>query len=224
MMQKLVLLFLILTSPLIADHDVLQRLLVLTLSWESQEGHMHLFERSDTHSVWKKVQEDISVSLGRNGLVWSKDKKEGDGKSPAGVFQLGAVFGRNLHLWDLKMPAFELYEDTEAVDDPRSRYYNTIVRRSTIPLPDWQSSEKMWHEPLYALGIVVHHNFPNVASGNGSAIFIHIRNPDAPETSGCTALARTDLERLVRWLDPAKQPQLIQLPKHVYRTKLVEWN
>ena len=64
---------------------------------------------------------------------------------------------------------------------------------------------------VYELGVVVEHNDACVP-GRGSAIFLHVwREPGAP-TAGCTSMARDDLLRLLRWLDPAAEPLLVQLP------------
>jgi hypothetical protein len=35
-------------------------------------------------------------------------------------------------------------------------------------------------------------------------------------TAGCTALSRGDLLELLRWLEPSKQPLLVQLPETLF--------
>src|ERR1051326_1473850 len=58
-------------------------------------------------------------------------KKEGDGKSPGGVFALGTAFGyASQPLPGLKVPYLNLTPSIECVDDPGSRRYNRLVDRS----------------------------------------------------------------------------------------------
>ena len=79
---------------------------------------------------------------------------------------------------------------------------------------DWHSSEKMAAIPAYEFGIVVNHNPDNVPR-MGSCIFIHLWLPASRGTAGCTALHREDLLALLGWLDPERQPVLIQWPAGV---------
>ena len=62
---------------------------------------------------------------------------------------------------------------------------------------------------LYRLGVVVGYNTDPVVAGLGSAIFLHIWKGPGQPTAGCVAMAESDLERIVAWLDPAKMPQII---------------
>jgi L,D-peptidoglycan transpeptidase YkuD (ErfK/YbiS/YcfS/YnhG family) len=49
-----------------------------------------------------------------------------------------------------------------------------------------------------------------------SCIFFHIWAGQRSTTVGCTALAATELERLVAWLDRRAQPVVVQVPASVY--------
>ena len=64
---------------------------------------------------------------------------------------------------------------------------------------------------LYKWGVVVDHNAAAIP-GAGSCIFLHIWKSSSAPTAGCTAMPESDLVRLLRWLDPARHPILIQLP------------
>jgi D-alanyl-D-alanine dipeptidase len=70
--------------------------------------------------------------------------------------------------------------------------------------------------PEYDLGVFVGYNSYPVVKGFGSCIFLHIWKDASTPTSGCTAMAREDLERVMAWLDPKKTPYLVQMPKDVY--------
>ena len=90
---------------------------------------------------------------------------------------------------------------------------------------DWKSSEKMLEVgEQYGLGVFVAYNSYPVIRGNGSCIFLHVWKDQAIGTSGCTAMERKDLERLVAWLQPSKNPYLVQLPEDAYKKYRKSWN
>ena len=124
------------------------------------------------------------------------------------------------------MPFVALSKNMVAVDDPLSRYYNQIVDQSgscRIDHHDWKHAEKLFGVDVYRLGVVIEHNVP-AEPGLGSCIFFHIWKDPITSTSGCTAMSERELIRVVRWLDPAKDPLLMQLPRPVYKTIEAEWN
>jgi len=164
-------------------------------------------------------------------------KKEGDGKAPAGVFALGTGFGYAPQpLPGSKMPYLNLTPSVECVDDTSSKFYNRVVDRSAVvdrdtAAPDWNSSEHMLRsDELYRWGVVVghngiaaEHNANAPAPGGGSCIFLHIwRGPGQP-TVGCTAMPQDQLESLLTWLDPARNPLLVQLPAPAYERLRKRW-
>ena len=82
----------------------------------------------------------------------------------------------------------------------------------------------MRKEPLYEIGCVINHNFPQPKPGKGSAIFFHRwRNYNAG-TAGCTAMSQDNLEKILCWLDKSKSPVLVQLPYQVYLQLQSTWN
>lgn len=210
-----------------------QAVVVTTPDWPAVQGTAQLFERKSLKSGWKAVSGKFPVVVGRNGLAWSTDsapegpfdaKKEGDGKAPAGLFPLTAAFG-TAEQGDAKLSFTKLGEFTECVDDVNSSHYNKIVDRMQVGNFDWKSSEKMLAVgPEYGLGVFVAHNSYPVVSGSGSCIFLHVWKDAVSGTSGCTAMERADLEKLVAWADPAKNPYLVQLPASEYKKFQRSWN
>lgn len=224
-----------------------QLIVVTTSSWSAVEGRLQRYQRGNQHESWRPVGQSIPIVVGRNGLGWGIStmaadgldmsavsdpfKHEGDGKAPAGVFALGTTFGYAPQpLQGSKMPYLELTPSTECVDDAGSKHYNHIVDRSTVT-PDWKSSERMRSfGESYRWGIVVDLNgtIPtvNTASpvpGGGSCIFLHIWKSPKQGTVGCTAMSQTDLETLLRWLDPKRRPLLVQLPTQEYARLTRRW-
>jgi D-alanyl-D-alanine dipeptidase len=198
-----------------------QLVVVAAESWSDARGELRRYARSDPDAPWKAVGKSATVLLGERGLAWGlglhrmdvdapRVKREGDRCAPAGVFALTNGFGFRPR--PLRLPYLLLQPDSEAVDDPASRYYNRIVRRAAVAHPDWKSSEPMREIADYELGVVIGHNRGNVP-GAGSCIFLHRWDRPRTGTAGCTALRPADLEELVRWLDAARQPVLVQLPR-----------
>jgi D-alanyl-D-alanine dipeptidase len=192
---------------------------------------MHAFARTEKAADWMEHGPGFAVVAGKNGLGQGRGvvrlpfanapaKKEGDNRAPAGIFRLSSAFGyapARSATW-IKLPYLALSRQIEGIDDVNSRYYNKLVDRSKVATVDWHSSEKMRRDDiLYKWGVVVDHN-PLATRGAGSCIFLHIwKSPTSP-TVGCTAMPERELVKLLRWLDPAHHPILVQMPRSVYRS------
>lgn len=216
--------------------DSLQMVTVVTPSWDSVQGNLQRYERKN-HELWQPIGEEIPVVVGKTGLAWGiglhrhsmsegPSKLEGDGKSPAGMFALGPAFGfaSQEQMNSLKLDYLPLHDQIEAVDDPKSIYYNQIINKNDILIPDWHSSEQMGLQPLYILGLVIHHNFPNPQKGRGSAIFFHLWRNAVSGTAGCTAMSHENLSEILSWLDKEKNPIFVQLPSQIYLQNQKEWD
>lgn len=153
----------------------------------------------------------IHVVVGKNGV--REDKVEGDLATPMGKFKVGPVFGHSVRPQiELKIDYIPIFEDTVAVDDPQSKYYNQIVRRGEIAKPCWKSCEEMWKIKEYELGAVIQYNWGKAIPGKGSAIFLHIWEGENKATAGCIAMSKKDLIEVLTWLDHKKEPHLIYSP------------
>jgi D-alanyl-D-alanine dipeptidase len=206
-----------------------QLTVVTTRDWDAVGGVLRRFERKGAAGAWTQVGGDVPVVVGRTGLAWGvgvvpsgtaagPSKREGDGKAPAGVFRLGSAFGfapAREAAW-LRLPYLPLGPTTECVDDTASRRYNLVVDRGAIRDVDWNSSERMREIEGYRWGLVVAHNAAPPVAGLGSCIFLHVWAGPDRGTAGCTAMGQPNLEALLRWLDPAKGPLLVQLPEGEY--------
>lgn len=200
-----------------------QVVLVTTADWDASGATLQRFARTSPGAGWAPVGKTVPALTGERGLAWGiglhttprgvpPRKREGDRRAPAGVFRITGAFGVAGKLAGLKLPVTVLSPTLEAVDDPGSRHYNRIVDRARIVQPDWRTSERMSVLPDYALGLVVAHN-QRCVPGAGSCIFLHLWSPRSHGTAGCTVLRARDLAVLARWLDPARDPVLVQLPR-----------
>jgi D-alanyl-D-alanine dipeptidase len=214
----------------------LQAVVVTTNDWNSVQGKAQLFERKTGGSEWIAAGKFFPVVVGKNGMAWGAGlhelpsdagrvlmKTEGDGKAPAGIFALTEAFGSAEKPNFVKLPYIKLTESVECVDDVKSSNYNLIVDKNKVGAIDWKSSEKMLAVgEQYDLGVFVAHNSERQAGG-GSCIFLHIWKDSTAGTAGCTAMARANIEQVLRFLDPAKNPVLIQLPEDAYKTQQIKW-
>jgi D-alanyl-D-alanine dipeptidase len=208
-----------------------QIIVVNTPGWNAVDGVLSRFEKRD--GKWQQIGDKFPIVVGKNGLAWDgilelpagtadPVKKEGDGRSPAGIFRITELFGFAPSSADGRMKYRPLTDSVECVDDPSSMAYNDIVDRKEIPSPDWNSSEKMRTIEVYKEGAVVGYNEPSVP-GAGSCIFMHIWNGPGHGTAGCTAMDEKRLQEVTEWLDSGKQPLLLQFPAPLYERIRESW-
>jgi L,D-peptidoglycan transpeptidase YkuD (ErfK/YbiS/YcfS/YnhG family) len=217
--------------------DSRQMLLTLAEDWDSLRAQVYLCEKNS--GVWQ-VSGSFQAVCGRNGMAWGlglypaspggcpePGKKEGDGKTPAGIFQLGACFGYAPRLTVNRRWSYRrLISTMRGIDDPASRYYNQIVDVDRLPGTagaDWNSSETMRRaDNLYKWLVVIGHNPDNIP-GAGSLIFLHLWQDQNSGTAGCTATSERTILKILAWLEPTRRPILVQLPREVYYESRAEW-
>jgi L,D-peptidoglycan transpeptidase YkuD (ErfK/YbiS/YcfS/YnhG family) len=142
----------------------------------------------------------VRCALGPAGVIAGDAKREGDGASPAGVWPLRRVLYRADRgpKPETALPTAEIAPDDGWCDAPDDPAYNRPVR---LPYP--ASAEAMWREDgIYDVVVVLGHNDDPPAAGLGSCIFLHLNRPGYPPTQGCVAIARDDLEDLLRRARP----------------------
>jgi L,D-peptidoglycan transpeptidase YkuD (ErfK/YbiS/YcfS/YnhG family) len=128
-------------------------------------------------------------SIGPSGI--RLNKREGDCATPAGVWPIRYVMYRPDRLMRPRtgLPVVPIRPDSGWCDDPGSAHYNRPVR-----LPIQQSHEMLWREDgVYDLVVVIGHNDRPPVPGYGSAVFIHVQQPDRRPTQGCIAFDRSSL-------------------------------
>jgi len=228
-----------------------QLLVSVSADWTSFQTTLYAFSRKDPGSPWQ-LEFSCPAVLGRAGLGWGLGlhgwilgegpvKKEGDRRSPAGLFRLPFAFGSGTAAESgaVSVPYIQTGPNTVGVDDPLSPFYNRILEAVPAKPPQWKSAEIMLRpDRAYRLGVFVSHNdpaFPNDSGTSaqppptpgsqplGSCIFLHIwKGPDHP-TVGCTALPPGDMARVIHWLRAGEQPRLLQLPTVEYRRLQQAW-
>jgi D-alanyl-D-alanine dipeptidase len=212
-----------------------QLVTVVSNEWNEFQAKLFRYERAPGER-WKPVGPAIDVVLGREGYAWGRGlhgssapqgrpgpiKREGDGRSPAGVFSIGPAYGYAAVRNDISLPYRQATSDLRCVDDPRSTHYNQIVSTDETEV-DWRSAERMRRDDdLYVLTIVVEHNADPIEPRAGSCIFLHLwKGPDRG-MSGCTAMSLDALNEVATWLRP-NAAALVALPRSEYEALKRPW-
>ena len=152
---------------------------------------------------WRPGLPSFDAVIGRNGLAAIGEKREGDGKTPSGVFPVGLVFGYGPEIAS-KMPYRQTCENDIWVDDPESPEYNKWVLKGTTSAKSFEEMKRKDH--LYKYGMVIEYNTKPIVKGWGSAIFFHIWLAPGESTGGCVAVSEKKMLWLLKWLDSAKKP------------------
>lgn len=167
------------------------------------------YEYRPAERRWARMLGPFDAVLGGKGFAPPGAKREGDRKTPSGVFPFGDAFGyapsANTRLHYRQSGSEDFW-----VDDVDSPNYNKWVHGD----PNAKSFEKMRRsDNLYSAGVIVEYNTDPVINGAGSAIFMHVwRSGDKP-TAGCVAMSEQDVLALLRWLDPARKPRAVLNPQ-----------
>ncbi|MFV8752879.1 DUF1287 domain-containing protein [Nannocystaceae bacterium ST9] len=201
--------------------------------WSSFRARARRYARREVGGEWAAVGEAFPVVLGHAGMAWGRgrhgegaaagqrgpSKREGDGRTPAGVFELGRLYARDARPpADVALDYLPIEGELRCVDDPASIHYGAVLDAAGVEV-DWTSAEDM--PALYDRALVVEHNHER-ERGEGSCIFLHAwRDADSPVT-GCTAMAEPALTELLAWLEPGAL--LVVLPASVARSLASGWD
>jgi L,D-peptidoglycan transpeptidase YkuD (ErfK/YbiS/YcfS/YnhG family) len=126
--------------------------------------------------------------LGRRGVVAAALKREGDSTSPAGRWPLRRALYRpdREEAPRTALPLSPIEPDDGWCDAPEDAAYNHPVK-----LPYRARAERLWRDDhAYDLVVVLGHNDDPVLAGCGSAVFLHLAQPDWRPTQGCVAMDR----------------------------------
>lgn len=213
-----------------------QLVLVTTPDWDSNRGTLRTFAHAG--AGWQETGAAVPVVIGRAGTAWGvglhpsqpgTQKREGDGRSPAGVFAIGTAFGY-ADSASTALPYEAMDANDWCIDVSTSPLYNRIVDESRVgPDAIAGSTEPMRRDlhvdgdQRYEIGFVIEHNPANEPEA-GSCIFAHVwKSADTP-TAGCTAMTEPAMRRLLSWLRPEADPVFVLLPMAEYEHLRDDWN
>lgn len=219
-------------------HGSRQMILVTTADWNADHGTLRTFVRDG--DAWREVRAATPVTIGKNGAGWGLGlnapqtgaggpvRREGDNRSPAGVFRIGDTFGYAAHA-DTAMPYLALTATDWCVDVSGAAHYNRIVDAKVVGEAAVKGSTEPMRRDLhvngdqrYRQGFVIEQNPQNVSQG-GSCIFAHLWKSPTTATAGCTAMTPAVMQSLLAWLKPEDQPVFVLLPQAQYERLRSDW-
>src|SRR6056300_1683693 len=121
-------------------------------------------------------------ALGKKGIT--KNKREGDQKTPSGTFSLGKVFYRK----------------------DRTKNIKTKIKKYIIK----KNKKKLFRKDnLYDIIIVINYNTRPIVKNKGSAIFIHLAKKNYSETMGCIGLKKNDLLEVLKTISKKTKIKIV---------------
>jgi L,D-peptidoglycan transpeptidase YkuD (ErfK/YbiS/YcfS/YnhG family) len=202
-----------------------QVVVVTATSWSTSYATVRTYQRDSTG--WHRQFAPMPARIGRQGFAAFGLRRQGSGETPAGTFGLPRAFGA------APDPGAALpYRQFDRTDwwpyDPRdASTYNVEQFRGRSPATRWRTSwaEHLWHlRDQYVYAVVIDYNLPSgifragpqrfaaqpADTAAGGGIFLHVRAPRA--TTGCVAVSKAGMRRILRWLDPAAAPVIVMAP------------
>jgi L,D-peptidoglycan transpeptidase YkuD (ErfK/YbiS/YcfS/YnhG family) len=194
------------TCPAVLDNAT--RLAVVTAdSMNTSAARLVLYSRDNKAARWRQQSQPRPVRLGKHGLAWGAGfshvarrgepaKHERDGRTPAGIYRIGASFGfaASKRANYVRLKAGETF----CVDDVKSPAYNTIT---TVARAGRVTGERMRNFPRYRQGLFL--DYPSTYSRPaGSCIFIHVWSASGGATTGCVAMPEARVVELQNFAQP----------------------
>ncbi len=136
--------------------------------------------------------------IGRRGYVDEILGREGDEKTPLGCYhaRFGLYRADRLPRPRTALTLHPIHESDGWCDDPADPAYNRFVKR-----PYGASHERLWRaDGAYDVVLVISHNDSPPVPDLGSAVFIHIAQPDDRQTLGCVAVTPDVMIRLLGFI------------------------
>ena len=184
--------------------DALQLVTVVAPSRTSTQAELRLWRKRG--ECWSAVTPAWRAWVGGRGV--SPSKREGDRKTPAGLFGFASTMYGVARNPGVRYRYHRIVCGDWWVEDPRSRWYNQFrhVRCGAKP-PFTVVSDDMSRSPTaYRHLAVIDYNMRPTIPGRGSGIFLHAST--GRPTLGCVSLPVPQLLQVLRWLDPRRRPAI----------------
>lgn len=218
-----------------------QAIIGMTDGWNSSHVTLSMVEKG-SDGRWHRVLGPFPGRLGRNGTVWglglhrnpsgAVTKREGDGRSPVGIYALGGLWVTNSTpvRHDSRIPLVHVGpNDLWVSDTAKPELYNRYVHLNHPAATPWELKEQMRQtDYAHSIKMLICHNTAETkgrpVNGAGSSVFFHIwRENGGKPTAGCTAMAEENLRALIARVNPARRPVYILLPKEEYVRLRKSW-
>lgn len=167
---------------------------IVFVAAEGSRATVRMFQKTAA-GEWQSICWTPDAWIGKHGLGKTR---EGDGKTPIGIFTMQQAFGIQADP-GTRLPYTKVNSQHYWVDDVNSRYYNRMIRKDRAAA-DWNSGEHIVDYPVqYAYAIAVDYNLDCV-KGAGSGIFFHC-SANKP-TAGCVAVPERTMSAILQQIQP----------------------
>lgn len=141
---------------------------------------------------WKKIL-SCSGEVGKNGI---DKQREGDKKTPTGIFNLTHGFGIKKNP-GTKVPYVKVNSNLYWCGD--QNYYNQLIDITEKP-HHCTGEHLIDYTQCYAYGMFLDYN-KECIPGKGSAIFLHCKG-NSGYTAGCVAVSQENMIKILRSVEP----------------------
>ena len=170
-----------------------QVLITLAGSSTLDTGELNVYTKGDD-GAWKTVYEGIRAKYGMNGLY---KEKEGDSKTPVGVFKMNTPFGIADSVEGFPDNYIKVDSDMYWNGDSASDRYNKLVNAKEYTAFDRSASEHLInYSGYYDYCIDTGYNYEGTPY-RGSAIFLHCVVNDE-HTHGCIAIPKEYMTEIMK--------------------------
>ena len=170
-----------------------QVLITLAGSSTLDTGELNVYTKGDD-GAWKTVYEGIRAKYGMNGLY---KEKEGDSKTPVGVFKMNTPFGIADSVEGFPDNYIKVDPDMYWNGDSASDRYNKLVNAKEYTAFDRSASEHLInYSGYYDYCIDTGYNYEGTPY-RGSAIFLHCVVNDE-HTHGCIAIPKEYMTEIMK--------------------------
>jgi L,D-peptidoglycan transpeptidase YkuD (ErfK/YbiS/YcfS/YnhG family) len=170
----------------------------------STQGMLRLWTKRA--GCWRASAGPWTAWLGQRGV--SSQKREGDRRTPAGLFGLGRTMYGIAPNPGVRYRYRRIVCGDWWVEDPASPWYNRFrhVPCGSSPLFRTTSEDLSRSPTAYRHFAFVRYNVDPVVPGRGSGIFLHAST--GRPTLGCVSLPLPQLMQTLRWLRPTSSPKI----------------
>jgi len=165
---------------------------ILAIAANGNTAYVSLHNK-DEEGIWKEVL-STEASIGKNGVGKTK---EGDGKTPVGIYHF--LFGFGIKENPGTSHEYIKVDDSFYwVDDSNSQYYNQFVSTNNV-VKDWESAEHIVSAgKSYNYVLAMDYN-KECVPGLGSAIFMHCKPTGG---AGCVAISEEIMIEMMKMIQP----------------------
>jgi L,D-peptidoglycan transpeptidase YkuD (ErfK/YbiS/YcfS/YnhG family) len=212
----------------LALHPAVKQLVTVTNSrWSDTTAVMRVWRRRG--DSWRLVRGPVRASLGWNGFVRARHRRQSTGTTPAGRFSMRSAFGARRDPGG-RLPYRRVDRNDHWPYEPRDPATYNIWQPHKAAGTRWRPdyAERLAGYPVeYAYSVVLGFNLPRgvhwsrtrrqyvarqpADTRRGGGIFLHVK--EKRYTAGCVSAPLRHVRWLVRWLDPVLRPRIVMGPR-----------